>query len=146
MHAPLSVLDFTGTPSAALSGWHDAASVTIPDAHFLFHADFKRTGSDLILTGGDGHRIVVFSYFKHEHLPTLLAPNGGALTSDVVEALLGSQALHQYAQAGTPVQTSPLAIGRVASVEGGATAFRNGVQVSLNVGDVVIKGDVIQTA
>ena len=36
----------------------DGASVTIPDAHFLFHADFKRTGSDLTLTGDDGHRLV----------------------------------------------------------------------------------------
>jgi Ca2+-binding RTX toxin-like protein len=79
----------------------------------------------------------------------LLSPDGGALTGDVVEALVGSPApdqYAQYAQAGTPVQTSPLAIGRVALVEGGATAFRNGVPVSLNVGDVVIKGDVIQTA
>ena len=51
---------------------------SIPDAHFLFHADFKRAGSDLILTGEDGHRVVVPGYFKHEHMPTLLAPNGGA--------------------------------------------------------------------
>src|SRR5207253_7617153 len=63
------------------------SSDLIPDAHFLFHADFKRAGSDLILTGEDGHRVVVPGYFKHEHLPTLLAPNGGALTGDVVEAL-----------------------------------------------------------
>jgi hypothetical protein len=149
LHAPLSVLDSAGTPPATLSEGYDAASVTIPDAHFLFHADFKRAGSDLILTGEDGHRVVVSGYFKHEHLPALLSPDGGALTGDVVEALVGSQApdqYAQYAQAGTPVQTSPLAIGRVALVEGGATAFRNGVPVSLNVGDVVIKGDVIQTA
>ena len=151
MHAPLSVLDSAGTSpaTATLSEGHDAASVTIPDAHFLFHADFKRAGSDLILTGEDGHRVVVPGYFKHEHLPALLSPDGAAVTGDVVEALVGSQApdqYAQYAQAGTPVQTSPLAIGRVASVEGGATAFRNGVPVSLNVGDVVIRGDVIQTA
>src|SRR5436853_325387 len=132
MHAPLSVLDLAGTPPSILSEAHNAGSVTIPDAHFLFHADFKRAGSDLILTGEDGHRVVVPGYFKHEHLPTLLSPNGAAVTGDVVEALVGSQAPDQYAQAGTPVQTSPLAIGRVASVEGGATAFRNGVQVSLN--------------
>ena len=146
MHAPLSVSDSAGTSASTLIEGHDGASIAIPDAHFLFHADFKRAGSDLILTGEDGHRVVVPGYFKHEHLPTLLAPNGGALTGDVVEALVGSQAPDQYAQAGTPVQTSPLAIGRVASVEGGASAFRNGVQVSLNVGDVVIKGDVIQTS
>ena len=146
MHTSLSALDSAGTPPSTLSAGQDGASVSIPDAHFLFHADFKRAGSDLILTGEDGHRVVVPGYFKHEHLPTLLAPNGGAMTGDVVEALVGPQAPDQYAQAGTQVQTSPLAIGRVASLEGGATAFRNGVQVSLNVGDVVIKGDVIQTS
>src|SRR4051812_41833937 len=146
MHTSLSAFNSADTPTSLLSAGQDGASVSIPDAHFLFHADFKRAGSDLILTGEDGHRVVVPGYFKHEHLPTLLAPNGGAVTGDVVEALVGSQAPDQYAQAGTQVQTSPLAIGRVASLEGGATAFRNGVQVSLNVGDVVIKGDVIQTS
>ena len=38
---------------------HDHTAVTISDAQFLFHADFKRTGSDLTLTGDDGHRVVV---------------------------------------------------------------------------------------
>jgi Ca2+-binding RTX toxin-like protein len=146
MHSSLSVLDSAGAPPTILSEGHDGASVAIADAHFLFHADFKRAGSDLILIGEDGHRVIVPGYFKHEHLPNLLAPNGGAITGDVVEALVGSQAPDQYAQAGTPVQTSPLAIGRVASLEGGASAFRNGVQVSLNVGDIVIRGDVIQTS
>jgi hypothetical protein len=146
MHTSLSALDSAGTLPSTLSAGEDGASVSIPDAHFLFHADFKRAGSDLILTGEDGHRVIVPGYFKHEHLPTLVAPNGGGITGDVVEALVGPQAPDQYAQAGTQVQTSPLAIGRVASLEGGATAFRNGVQVSLNVGDVVVKGDVIQTS
>ena len=146
MHTSLPALDSAGALTSTLSAGADGASVSIPDAHFLFHADFKRAGSALILTGEDGHRVVVPGYFQHEHLPTLLSPNGGAVTGDVVEALVGSQAPDQYAQAGTQVQTSPLAIGRVASLEGGAAAFRNGVQVSLNVGDVIIKGDVIQTS
>ncbi len=146
MHSSLSVSDVAHTLPSIVTHDGDATSVTIPDAHFLFHADFKRAGSDLTLTGEDGHRVVVPGYFKHEHLPTLLSPEGGAITGDVVEALAGSVAPGQYAQAGVPVQTSPLAIGRVASLEGGATAYRNGVPVALNTGDVVLKGDVIQTA
>jgi hypothetical protein len=86
-------------------GHHDS-SVTIPDAHFLFHADFKRTGSDLTLTGDDGHRVVVPGYFQHEHLPTLLSPEGAALTGDIVEALAGSVAPGQYAQATATVPRS----------------------------------------
>ena len=147
MHAPFSAFESAGTsPVTFIEGQGTGASVTIPDAHFLFHADFKRAGSDLVLTGEDGHKVVVPGYFKHEHLPSLMSPEGGAITGDVVEALVGPQAPDQYAQAGVPVQTSPLAIGRVASLEGGATAFRNGVQVSLNVGDVIVKGDVLQTS
>src|SRR5262245_14621043 len=98
-------------------------AVTVPDAHFLFHAEFKRTGSDLTLIGDDGQKLVIPGYFKHEKLPTLFAPDGSALTGDVVEALAGSVAPNQYAQAGAPA--APLPIGRVASVQGNATAVRN---------------------
>src|SRR6476469_8099386 len=116
MHSTtFDLIDLTSSASSVSIDGRDAASVTIPDAHFLFHADFKRTGSDLTLTGEDGHRVVVPGYFTHEHLPTLLSPEGAALTGDVIEHLVGSQAPDQYAQAGTQVQTSPLAIGRVAT-------------------------------
>ena len=121
------------------------AFITFPDAHFLFHADFKRTGSDLSLTGKDGHRVVVPDYFKHDKLPTLLSPEGAALTGDIVEALVGPRAAGQYAQAGAPA-AAPEIIGRVATASGGTTAVRNGVSVTLNQGDAVYKGDVIQTA
>src|SRR4051794_5940057 len=120
-------------------------SVTIPDAHFLFHADFKRSGSDLTLTGDDGQRIVIPEYFKHDKLPTLFSPEGAALTGDLVAALAGPLAPGQYAQATAPVSDNP-PIGRVATVSGNVTAVRNGVAVALNVGDAVLKGDVIQTA
>src|SRR5258707_14778966 len=83
--ASASVFQISGSaPSIAND---NDAFVTIPDAQFLFHADFKRTGSDLTLTGTDGHRVVVPEYFKHDRLPTLLAPDGAPLTGDVVAAL-----------------------------------------------------------
>src|SRR5262245_6170494 len=118
-------------------------AVTIPDAHFLFHADFKRTGSDLTLIGEDGQKLVIPGYFKHEKLPTLLSPEGAAIAGTLVEVLAGSVAPGQYAQAGAPA--APEAIGRVASVQGNAVAVRNGVAVALNSGDAVYKGDVVQT-
>jgi fibronectin-binding autotransporter adhesin len=117
--------------------------VTLHDAHFLFHAEFKRTGSDLTLTGPDGQRVLIPDYFKHEKLPTLLSPEGAAISGELVEALSGSVAPGQYAQAGAPA--APEAIGRVATVQGGAVAVRNGVAVTLNAGDAVYKGDVVQT-
>src|SRR6185369_6777824 len=144
MSTSASVLQINGSaPSIAND---NDAFVTIPDAQFLFHADFKRTGSDLTLTGTDGHRVVVPEYFKHDRLPTLLAPDGAALTGDVVAALAGPLAPGQYAQVGgAQVPSDVPLIGRVATVSGSATAVRNGVAVSLNVGDAIYKGDVVQT-
>src|SRR6185369_5522971 len=137
MSTSASVLQITGSaPSIAND---NDAFVTIPDAQFLFHADFKRTGSDLTLTGTDGHRVVIPGYFSHDKLPTLLAPDGAALTGDVVAALAGPLAPGQYAQAGAPQPGAAPPIGRVATVQGNATAV-------LNVGDAVYKGDVVQTA
>src|SRR5262245_42629125 len=121
----------------------DAASVTIPDAHLLFTADFKRKGSDLVLTGDDGHKILVTDYFRHEKQPDLVSPEGALLSASVVELLAGSAAPGQYAQATAPAAQQP--VGRVETVSGSATVTRNGVAVDLNVGDLVFQGDVVQT-
>src|SRR3954471_10165614 len=144
MSTSASVFEISGSaPSIAND---NGSFVTIADAQFLFHADFKRTGSDLTLTGNDGHRVVVPEYFKHDRLPTLLAPDGAALTGDVVAALAGPRAPGQYAQVGgAQVPSDVPLIGRVATVSGSATAVRNGVAVALNVGDAIYKGDVVQT-
>jgi hypothetical protein len=76
----------------------DAASITIPDAHLLFTADFKRKGSDLVLTGDDGHKILVADYFRHEKQPDLVSPEGALLSASLVELLAGSATPGQYAQ------------------------------------------------
>jgi hypothetical protein len=38
-------------------------AIVVPDAHLLFHGDFKRAGVDLVLSG-DGREIVLHDYFK----------------------------------------------------------------------------------
>ena len=124
----------------------DAASITIPDAHLLFTADFTRKGSDLVLTGDDGHKILVADYFRHEKQPDLVSSEGALLSASLVELLAGSVAPGQYAQdaqAAAPAAQQP--IGRVETVSGSATVTRNGVAVDLNVGDLVFQGDVVQT-
>jgi fibronectin-binding autotransporter adhesin len=40
-----------------------ADAIVVPDAHLLFHGDFKRSGVDLILSG-DEREIVLHDYFK----------------------------------------------------------------------------------
>jgi hypothetical protein len=128
---------------AVVSVEPDTAAVTIPDAHLLFTADFKRKGSDLVLTGDDGHKILVPDYFRHEKQPDLVSPEGALLSASLVELLSGSATPGQYAQAAAPAAQQP--IGRVETVSGTATVTRNGVAVDLNVGDLVFQGDVVQT-
>ena len=48
-------------------------TATIPDAHLLFNAEFKRAGSDLILKGDDGKTATVHDYFAFDKHPMLLS-------------------------------------------------------------------------
>ncbi len=132
--------------AAAIAVEPDSAVVTIPDAHFLFTADFKRKGPDLVLTGEDGRKVLVPDYFRHEKAPDLASPEGALLSASLVEILAGSRAPGQYAQdmqAGAPAGPPP--IGRVETLTGSASAVRNGVAMELNVGDLIFQGDVVQT-
>ena len=56
----------------------DSAShrVTIPDTELLFSAKFTKAGSDLVLTGEDGHKIVLSGYFDQPRHADLVAPGG----------------------------------------------------------------------
>ena len=118
--------------------------VDIPDAELLFRGHFARSGPDLILTGQDGQRHIVPSYFAIEKHPDLVAPNGAHLSADVVDLLAGSPTPGQYVQAHTVLP--PEAIGKVEKVVGNVTVLRNGTAVTLHVGDPVHKSDVIETA
>src|SRR3954447_25521121 len=73
-----------------------AGAIVVPDAHFLFNADFKRSGLDLILSS-DGHDLVLPDYFKGEKRAALASPDGAHLTGDLVSALSGAV---QVSQAG----------------------------------------------
>src|SRR6185436_16991053 len=74
----------------------DGGPVTVPDAHLLFTADFRRSGYDLILTGDHGDSAVIANYFGDAGSPALVAPHGTMLMPDVVCALAGSDAPGQY--------------------------------------------------
>ena len=125
----------------------DAASaprdgLTVPNARLLFQGDYHRDGFDLVIADGED-RLVVHDYFRPGRRPDLKSPDGAGLTGDVVEALTQADHAQRYAQAGAV--PAPQAIGRVETVAGSATAIRNGVSVVLSVGDLVYKGDTVQT-
>ena len=116
-----------------------ADAIVVPDAHFLFNADFKRTGVDLILSGDD-RELVLHDYFKGEKRAALASPDGAHLTGDVVTALTGHV---EVSQAGTSPAAGQV-IGHLTKLQGTATATRNGVSIILNNGDNVEKGDVVE--
>ena len=116
-------------------------SIIVPDAHLLFHGDFKRSGVDLVLTSGD-RELVLPDYFRGEKRAALASPDGAHLTGDIVNALAGHT---QFAQADGSASVAPAVIGHVTKLAGNATAIRNGVSIILNQGDNVHKGDVVQS-
>jgi fibronectin-binding autotransporter adhesin len=115
-------------------------AIIVPDAHFLFNSDFKRSGADLILSA-DGHELVLHDYFKGEKHAPLASPDGAHLTGDLVNALTGSV---DVSQAGGAAVAGKV-IGHVTKLQGTATATRNGVSIILHQGDDVEKGDVVQS-
>jgi VCBS repeat-containing protein len=116
-------------------------TITIPDANLLFTGDFKRSGTDLILSK-DGHDLVVQDYFKGAARAALASPDGAQLSGSIVDALTGHV---EYAQAGAGPAAATV-IGHVTRLAGSATAIRNGVSIELHMGDNVNKGDVVQAA
>src|SRR5580704_9327307 len=125
-----------GTPSSVihLDSSHPGY-VVVPDAQLLFTADLHRSGSNLVLTGQDGRHFVIPGYFSTETPPTLIAPSGASISPDLISLLTGSPASNQYAQAQSPTPPDP--IGKVEKVIGDVNVIRNGVSVTLNVGDNV---------
>ena len=139
-----SVFDIQIDAAEASSSRPDAEqSIVFPDKDLLFTADFRRSGADLVLMGRD-MAAIIFGYFTHERRPNLMTPEGANLTGVTIEALAGAEPAGQYAQAADAVATR-VPIGRVEKVSGSATVLRNGVPVELHLGDVVVKGDVVQT-
>ena len=104
-----------------------ADSIVIPDGDFLFNADFKRSGVDLVLSRGD-HELVLNDYFKGEKHKALAAPDGAHLTGALVDALTGHV---DIAQAGGGQAAASAVIGHVTKLGGNATVIRNGDSVVL---------------
>jgi hypothetical protein len=137
----VSTSKFPGIATGSAAAGGDV--VVIPDAFLLFNCEFKRVGDDLKLIGEDGRTHTVPDYFKGDKHPTLATAQGAQIPAAVIDALAGGQR-EQYAQAGAQPGVAE-AIGKVATVTGNATIVRNGVAVTVNAGDVVLKNDVLRT-
>src|SRR5437870_8925927 len=117
-----------------------ADAIVVNDAQLLFGGDFKRAGTDLVISKDD-HELRLADYFKGEKHAPLASPDGAYLTGKIVDALTGHV---EMAQADGSSSATKI-IGHVTKLTGNATVVRNGVSIILNNGDNVHQGDVVQS-
>lgn len=119
-------------------------SVDLPNGDFVANADMLRDGQDLILRTANGDEVRVEGYFSAEPAPMLLAPNGAALTPDLVESFVKPEGGMQYAAVGTQTDVSP--VGTVQEVSGKATVTHpDGTTETVTIGTKIFQGDIIET-
>ena len=130
--------------------YHGEESVTVPDAHLLFSGEFKRAGSDLVLTGEHGQRFTISNYFAGEKLATLLSPEGASLSAGVVAALAGPSRRDRPQKARRAQRLPPPRRPRTRSAGSRPSpetrpSCATASSITLNAGDLVLKGDIVQT-
>ena len=134
-----------GATDATVLDTDGAAQLTVPGGSMLLTADLSREGPDLVIEGSDGEQVLVRDYFTTEEPPALLTEGGAILPADLITMLVGSLAPQQYAAAGEVAGIQP--IGTIQTLQGTVTVVRSdGSRVTLQQGDPVYQGDVIETA
>jgi VCBS repeat-containing protein len=116
--------------------------VAIPNAALIFSGHYHKSGDDLVITR-PFESVTIHDYFRSETKPRLVAPDGSSLNPAVVQSLTEGRAAPHYAASEAP--PPPTAIGRVETVAGSANVIRNGQTVTLHAGDLVYKGDAVET-
>ena len=120
-------------------------SIILPAAEFMTDAALVRHNDDLILTLPDGREQVVEGYFAADPRPTLtLEDSNAALTPELVQSFLQEITFSGEGSA-TATDSQGNAIGNVETVIGEVTALRNGAKITLEAGDLVFQGDIIET-
>ena len=120
-------------------------SIILPAAEFVTDAALVRHNDDLILTLPDGREQVVEGYFAADPRPTLtLEDDSAALTPELVQSFLQETNFSGEGSA-TATDSQGSAIGNVETVIGEVTAMRNGAKITLEAGDPVFQGDIIET-
>jgi hypothetical protein len=122
-------------------GRHD---LVVNDAALVYSGAYQRSGDDLIISR-PFESATIHDYFRGAYRPTISAPDGSHLAGDVVSALTLNVGGLKYAQNAAPA-IAVKAIGRVEIVKGDAQAIRNGQMITLHAGDLVYRGDAVQTS
>ncbi|MCB9991872.1 MAG: FG-GAP repeat protein [Rhodospirillales bacterium] len=118
--------------------------IDLPHSDFVKNADILRDGQDLVLEAPDGSVIVIEGYFNADPAPLLQAPDGQALTPQLVQSFAHHAGPVQYAQAGSMSDESP--VGAIQEVSGKATVTRtDGTTEEITLGTPIFQGDIVET-
>lgn len=117
--------------------------IELPSGDFIADAQMTKDGHDLVLEAPDGSVVVIEGYFLAEPAPVLQAPNGAALTPELVDAF--AKAPSEFAQTGSLNDESP--VGTIEELSGEARIIRaDGTVETVQIGTPVYQGDVIETS
>ena len=72
-------------------------SLVVPGDAWLLKADFTPQGSDLLLTGPDGSRVLIRDFFSLDSPPDLMTDAGGVISAELATKLAGPTAPGQFA-------------------------------------------------
>ncbi len=121
------------------------SKITLEGDPWFLRAEFDRSGPDLRLSGPDGQELIIRDFFNQTPPPDIATADGVVLKGSVATQLAGPLAPGQFAQAAPASATEP--IGRVETAAGEVKATRaDGTEVTLNQGDPVFEGDILETA
>ena len=123
---------------------HASDPVVLPSSELVFLGAYSRNGDDLIIDRSF-ESVTIHDYFKPGNHPEIQAPDGAGLSSEVVSAMTMHHGGEHYAANAAAAAAAPKAIGRVEEITGTAEAIRSGQNIALHPGDLVYKGDAVQT-
>ncbi|PZQ48681.1 MAG: hypothetical protein DI551_00945 [Micavibrio aeruginosavorus] len=116
--------------------------IDLPSTALIADAQIVRDGNDLLLEAPNGQTAVIEGYFSADPAPTLISPDGSALTPNLVQAFARSPS--EFAARETATDESP--VGAVEEVKGTATVTHaDGTTETLSNGSPIYQGDIIQT-
>ncbi len=124
---------------------HAGDHVHIDNPELVFSGAYARVGDDLVLTH-NFDSVSLHGYFRlgAADRPGIEAPGGAALSAAAISALTVRPDGLRYAADGAS-GGAPETLGRVEIIKGDVSAIRNGQVVVLHVGDLLYKGDAVQT-
>lgn len=116
--------------------------VQLPSGFNPADATFTRVGGDMVLAGPDGNTVTIEGFFTAETPPALMGDGGTRLPAHTAARLAGPETPGMVA--GEIPQGE--AIGKITAASGEIIITRaDGTRISVNAGDAVFPGDVLET-